>query len=378
MTVTVTTTRRRIAFAHDWLVTKRGGEAVLDAMIAAATTVGDAAALYTMFDNGLRLGIHADLLPRFASVLQSLPFSQPMRRWLLPAYGLAVRDLSLKLATHHATSPINLLVTSSSAAVLGIEPPSGVAHVCYMHAPARYIRSLSHEYSRGSAAIRIALDLFAEKLRDADRDFARGVTEFLANSRHTAAMIKNAYGRDSTVLYPPVRTDFYTPGDCRRDDFWLVAGALEPYKRVDLAIEAARLAGRRLIIAGNGSCLRALRAIAHRDVTFVTDADDDMMRALFRRARVLLHPQVEDFGIVAVEAQACGLPVAAFARGGAVETVEHNVTGIHFDEQTAEQLAHAAEHSPLPDDPNIRAGAMRFEPRRFAVQFESVIRRYLG
>jgi len=378
MTAITDNPRPRIAFAHDWLVTPRGGEAVLEAMIATSSTVGDPTYLYTMFDNGLRIGSHADALPRVVSVLDSLPLSRRLRRWLLPAYALAVRDLSLKLAAHHHEAPIDVLVTSSSAAVLGVEPPPAVPHVCYMHAPARYIRSLSHEYSRESDAIRIALDLFAEKLRESDRDFSRGVTEFVANSHHTASLIKHAYDRDSTVIYPPVRTDFFTPGDCDRDDFWLVAGALEPYKRVDLAIESARIAGRRLIIAGRGSCLNSLRAIAHRDVTFVTDATDDMMRALYRRARVLLHPQVEDFGIVAVEAQACGLPVAAFARGGALETVEHEITGRHFADQSADLLADAAEHAPEPDDPRIRAAALRFGPVRFAQSFSAIIRRHVG
>lgn len=376
MTAIPANPRPRIAFAHDWLVTPRGGEAVLDAIIAATSTRGDPTRLYTMFDQGLRIGAHADSLPRVTSVLDSIPCSGRLRRWLLPAYALAVRDLSFKLAAQHAAEPINLLITSSSAAVLGVEPPPAVPHLCYMHAPARYIRSLGHEYSRGSRSIRIALDLFAEKLREADRDFARGVTEFLANSHHTASMINHAYGRASTVVYPPVRTDFFTPGDGTRDDFWLIAGALEPYKRVDLAIEAARIAGRRLIIAGKGSCLNALRAIAHRDVTFITDASDDMLRALYRRARVLLHPQVEDFGIVAVEAQACGLPVAALARGGALETVDNDITGRHFFEQSADQLADAAERAPMPDDPRIRAGAMRFEPRRFAKRFAEIISRY--
>lgn len=325
--------RARVALAHDWLVTCRGGEQVLEAIARAIDATCDLAALYVLTDSGARIAPRIDAMPKRTSMIQRVPGGAgPVRRWLLPLFPLGVRSLSRALARDHAERPIDLLISSSSCAIKQLRTPSvggrAIPHLCYCHAPARYVWSLREDCSRGSLLRRAGLAAYAGRFRAWDRDCAH-ITRFLANSSHTARMIERAYGRSARVVHPPVDTAFFTPGDrSERDDFWLVVCALEPYKRVDLAIEAAR--GARLIIVGRGSQRTHLMRRAHRGVEFVGHVERERLRALYRSARGLLFPQVEDFGIAAGEAQACGCPVVARAQGGALDIVRDGVTGAMF------------------------------------------------
>lgn len=183
----------------------------------------------------------------------------------------------------------------------------------------------------------------------------------MANSRHIARQIGETYGAAAEVVHPPARTDFFTPGDGAREGFWLAVGALEPYKRFDLAIESARRAGAALKIVGTGSCERSLRSMVGvgDGVEFLGRVDDDRLRELYRAARLLVFPQIEDFGIVAVEAQACGCPVLARAAGGALDSVVNGRTGVLIDEEDARAFADGARR--MPDDPAACvANAARF------------------
>ncbi len=367
--------RPHIAIAHDWLCGYRGGEAVLDRIARLAARVGEANSLFVMFNDRRPMTGAVDALARHTSIVGLAPAaSTSLRRWLLPLYPLAVADLSRMLARLHRRRPIDLVISTSSAAVKGLRPPrradgTPVPHLCYCHAPARYLWSQTDEYARGSrGSLRAAgLRAFGERLRrwDAATADERHVTRFLANSSHTRAEIQRCYGRDAHVVFPPVRTDYFTPGPARdRGDFWLVVSALEPYKRVDLAIEAARLAGKRLVVAGRGSQESALRAMAGGRVTFAGRVPDAELRRLYRTAEALLFPQIEDFGIVAVEAQACGLPVVARSAGGALDIVIDGVTGALFDDPTPEALAAAAARAPR-DESACRQNAERFSEAIF-------------
>lgn len=366
--------RLRIALAHDWLCGYRGGEAVLDRIARILIEYHDCAGLWVMVDDGRPLSPAIDSLRRTTSFLQRLPGgATTLRRWLLPLYPAAVADLSRSLLRAHHEQPIDLLISTSSAAIKGLRPPPSVPHLCYCHAPARYIWSLRDEYrdsgvsARGIARLRnlcrnTGLALTAPMLRCWDARTALRVDHFLANSGHTQSEIKRCYGLDSQVVFPPVRTEYFTPRpDLARDSFWLVAGALEPYKRVDLAIAAANVSGHALIIAGDGSSRRSLQKQAGPSVRFLGRVDDAALRELYQTAGLLLFPQVEDFGIVAAEAQACGLPVVARDRGGALDTVIPGVTGALFHEPTAESLLQAVASAP----PNA-AGACRINAVRFS------------
>ena len=208
-----------------------------------------------------------------------------------------------------------------------------------------------------------AIDKLLSAIREWDRRTADRVTHFVAISRTVQARIRECYGRDSVVIYPPVDTEFYTPSGERREDFYLVVSALAPYKRFDLAIEACRRLGKKLVVIGSGQDAAKLKATAGPGIEFLGWQPDEVIRDHLRRAKALLFPGEEDFGIVPLEAQACGCPVIAFGRGGATETIR-DTTGVFFYEQTAESLADAIER--------FERAADRFDPkaaRRQALQF---------
>ena len=359
--------RPRIILAHDWLCGLRGGELVLDALARLLPNIGDVVGLYTMFDDGRPLTPALDALPRVVATLGRLPLaSSSLRRWLLPLYPAAVEDLSRRLTQEHLQRPIDLVVSTSSAAIKGLRPPPGVPHLCYIHSPARYLWSQGHEYAKESRARALGLAAFGPGLRAWDRATAAGVTRFVANSNHTAALTAASYGLARSgirVVHPPIRTGLFTPpppGELR-EDFWLLVSALEPYKRVDLAIDAARAAGARLLIAGTGSQEVALRHYASGSrAELLGRVDDQHLLRLLRSARLFLHPQVEDFGMAAVEAEAAGLPVVAFARGGALDTVIDRVTGSLFGAQNPRCIVEAARRCPANADARCRENALRF------------------
>ncbi len=357
----------RIALAHDWLVTRRGGELVLDAIVRALAPEHEVERLYTLVDAGQAITPAIDALARVCSPIQRLPGGRgALRRWLLPAYPIGVRALARRIAKDHARHPYDLLISTSSCAVKNLPPPAGVPHLCYCHAPARYLWQLQDEYARGSLLRALGLRACSPMLCRWDRRGTDHATRLLANSRHTARMIEQIYGREAGVLHPPVRTGFFTPDPgMQRKDFWLVVSALEPYKRVDLAIEATRIAGVRLVIIGRGSQEHTLRRMAHAGVAFRTDASDDDLRDLYRTARALLFPQVEDFGIACVEAQACGCPVLARRAGGALDTVIEGRTGAFFDDPDPRAIARAMRSLGTFDPDDLRTNALRFGEAQF-------------
>ncbi len=336
-------TTRRIALAHDWLVGLRGGEFVLDRL---ARLFGPTD-LYTLVSNGEPLTDAISACDIKTSHLQKLPgASGRMRRQYLPLMPFAVSRIKV--------DPCDLVFSTSSAVMKSIRPPADTPHLCYCHSPARYIWAQTDEYTTGSGGSwrKAGLNLIGPAFRRWDKSTADRVTTFLANSKHTAARIKRCFDRDAEVVYPPVRTDWFTIDDSvKREDWLLVVAALEPYKRTDLVLKAAIRTGIKLIVAGSGSQYDALKAQAGSNVQMLGRVDEPALRDLYRRAKALVFPQVEDFGIIAVEAQATGCPVIAFADGGAVETVT-NQTGVFFNEPSVDALVGAIE----------KLGSTKFDP----------------
>ena len=274
-----------------------------------------------------------------------------------------------------ALPPCDLVVSFSHCAAKAVRPPRGGVHVCYCFTPMRYAWHMRESYFGRGLKARV-LGQVLERLRQWDRRTAAGVTHFIAISQTVRRRIEECYDRDSTVIYPPVDTDFYCPppAPAPREDFYLAVSAFAPYKRLDLAVTACNRLGRPLVVIGTGQDEARLRRLAGPTVRFLGWQPDAAIRALLRRCRALLFPGEEDFGIVPVEAMACGAPVIAYGRGGAAETVvppggRHAPTGLFFAEQTADCLADALtafemrpdEFSPVA----ARRQALRFNKQRY-------------
>jgi glycosyltransferase involved in cell wall biosynthesis len=243
---------------------------------------------------------------------------------------------------------VDLVVSLSHAVAKSIVPPPGVPHVCYCFTPMRYAWDGRSDYfsasARTTAPLSAARNLLLDWMRDWDRATSSRVTHFVAISRTVAERIWANYGRTSRIVYPPVDTQFYTPGDSSRRDYYLCVSALVPYKRIDLAIEACNRLGRALVVVGDGPDRRRLEAIAGPSVRLTGWLSNEAIRDHCRQAKALLFPGNEDFGIVPVEAQACGTPVIAYGQGGVTETVlaaaaDRAGSGIFFDRQDVANLA---------------------------------------
>jgi glycosyltransferase involved in cell wall biosynthesis len=363
----------RVTLVHDWLTGMRGGEKCLEVL---CRRWPQARLLTLLHDRGSVSPAIEDLAPR-TSFLQRLPNVSHYYRYLLPLMPLAAATLRVPRC--------DLVVSFSHCVAKAVRPPHRVPHVCYCFTPMRYAWHMRQAYF-GTAALTLPArlrDRLLEWLRDWDRRTSERVTHFVAISQTVRQRIAECYDRDSTVIYPPVDTGFYCPAPVPREDYYLAVSAFAPYKRLDLAIEACQRLRRRLVVIGSGQDRMRLQSLAGPMVHFLGWQPDEVIRDHLRRCRALLFPGEEDFGIVPVEAMACGAPVIAFGRGGATETVVPpgarrsggavEPTGLWFQEQTASCLAAALEEfeaRPRAFDPAAaRRQAQRFNQRRFAEEF---------
>ena len=358
-----------VALAHDWLNGMRGGERCLDLICREFPR----AELYTLLHRPELVSEAIRNRTVHASGLQRLPFFREHYRWFLPLFPAAIEAFRLPAGT-------DLVISTSHCVAKGIVPPPGAKHLCYCFTPMRYAWSLQEEYFGRNRLKRAALDLALARLRKWDREASARVDRFVAISRHVQARIREHYGRDAAVVYPPVATQFFTP-DARggHDGYDLVVSALVPYKRVDLAVRTYARTGYPLKVAGAGTELAALRRLAGPNVEFLGRVPDEGVRELYRRCRFLVFPGEEDFGIVPLEAQACGKPVLAYGKGGLLETVVEGRTGVFFAEQTEEALVGAAERAAGTawDAAEIRAHAEQFGEERFLAGLRAEIGRLL-
>lgn len=364
----------RLALVHDWLTGYRGGEKCLDVLCRRFPD----AKLYTLLHARGSLPDSVERMNIRPSFLQRLPKIEQYYRYTLPLMPFAAR---------WPIAPCDLVVSLSHAVAKAAQPPKGVPHVCYCFTPMRYAWHMRESYFadrvRGLKARLV--DWLLGALREWDRRTADRVTHFIAISETIRHRIAECYGRDSVVIYPPVDTDFYTPDPAvRREDFYLIISAFAPYKRVDLAIEACNQLGRRLVVIGSGQDAARLKSIAGPTVQFLGWRPDDELRDHLRRCRALLFPGEEDFGIVPVEANACGTPVIAFAKGGATETIvplgRDDATGAWFEEQTVDSLIGAMRELGAGggiDPQAARQQALKFDKQRYETELLSYLDRVL-
>jgi glycosyltransferase involved in cell wall biosynthesis len=357
----------RIALVHDWLTGMRGGEKALEVLCEKYPT----ATLFTLFHTKGRVSPVIERLRPRSSILQSLPLAGRYYRHFLPLFPFAIEQFDL--------DSYDLVISTSHCAAKSVVVPGRTPHLCYCHSPMRYAWDQYDSYfgpqrlgALRSRAIRPVIAALARW----DARTATRVDRFLANSKHVARRIGRYYNRRAAVVYPPVDTTFYYPDDSVLGDYFLMVSALVPYKRVEVAIQACGMIGAPLRIVGQGPELARLQRMAGPTVEFLGALPDAEIRRLYLGAQALLLPGEEDFGIAPVEAQACGRPVVALARGGALETIEHEVTGILVTQDSPDAFAEGLEAVRRASfDPDAaRTRALRFSREQFAQSIEAHVR----
>lgn len=372
----------RVALIHDWLTGMRGGERCLEALC----DLFPRADIFTLLHVKGSVSKTIEKRRIRTSAIQSLPFAAGRYRYYLPLFPWAIERLTL--------DRYDLILSSSHCVAKGVRPPPHALHITYLYTPMRYIWDMQDAYigsGRMGPVSRLMLRAIAGRLRRWDIAVNTRVDYFIAISQHVADRIRRHYGREAEVIYPPVETTRFHIAE-RTDDYYLVAGAFAPYKRIDLAIEAFNRLRRRLVIVGEGQESRRLRHMAGPTIEFVGWRPDSEVADLLARCRALVFPGEEDFGILPVEAMACGRPVIAYGKGGVTETViplnscefrigfptPNSPTGVFFYEQSVEALIQAIdlfEQSADRFDPEaLRTHALAFDRSIF----EKRIANYVG
>jgi glycosyltransferase involved in cell wall biosynthesis len=369
----------RVAIVHEWLVTLGGSELVLAELLEIFPQAEIFALIDVMSDEDRRL-----LSGRRAhtSFLQRVPGIARRYRSCLPLFPAAVRSLD--------TGAFDVVISNSHAVAKGVRTRHGQLHICYCLSPMRYAWDLRDQYLRESGLSSGARGLLARALLDWlkrwDLANSADVDVFATLSHYIADRIRRAYGRSASVIYPPVDTGFFTPGSGESSGgYYITASRFVPYKRVDLIARAfGLLTDRRIIIVGDGPDAHKVRVEAGANVELVGRVGRERLRELLRGARAFIFAAEEDFGIAPVEAQACGIPVIAYGRGAALETVRGgddvppgDRTGVFFGEQTADSIAAAVRRfEGMAISPGAcRANAERFTEERFRREFGALVTR---
>ncbi len=360
----------KTALVHEWLETLTGSEEV--ALALHELRPGPLHVLYA--DRAALRGTPFERIEVRTSFVGRCPFVRGRHRLLLPLFPLAVESFDL--------SGFDLVLSSSHCVAKGVLTREDQLHVCYCHTPVRYAWDLHHEYLRDAGLARGVKGVFARLalhyLRLWDVASAGRPTHYVANSTCVARRIAKLYGREAAVIHPPVDVDAFRPAPAR-GDYYLAASRLVPYKRIDLLVEAfSRLPDRKLVVVGEGPELPRLKRLAGRNVEFAGWPGRARYADLLARARAYLFAAFEDFGIAPVEAAACGVPVLAYGRGGALDSVVDGETGLLFDRQTPFDVAECVRRFEAREgafDPaRLRRHAERFSRPRFLAAAEEAHR----
>ena len=360
----------KVAIVHDWLVAYAGAERVLEEIINCYPDA-DLFSVVDFIPKNERGFLKNK--PVKTSFIQKLPFAKKKYRTYLPFMPLAVEQFDL--------SGYDIVISSSHAVAKGVITGPDQLHISYVHSPMRYAWDLQHQYLKETGLDRGLKGWLAKrelhKLRMWDLRTANGVDHFLANSRFIARRIWKVYRREATVIYPPVDVDSFTLCE-QKEDFFLTASRMVPYKKIDLIAEAFSLMpDKRLYIIGDGPDFDKVKSKAGANVELLGYQPFEVLRNYMQRAKAFVFAAEEDFGIVPVEAQACGTPVIAYGKGGALETVTEGETGLFFDAQTPSSIIEAVKRFEDMKDrfipSKIREKTLRFSKDRFRQEFSSFV-----
>jgi glycosyltransferase involved in cell wall biosynthesis len=356
------------AIIHEWLVTIAGAESVLQSIHKLYP-----GSIYTLFhDKDALRGTEWEKIKVTTSLLQNIPFARKHHRLFLPLFPMAVEQFDLR---DH-----KLIISSSYAVAKGVLNSSDQLHICYCHSPMRYVWDLTFEYldaegfDRGLRSFLVRLIL--HYIRIWDSISSNRVNEFVANSEYIAHRIKKCYNRRARVIYPPVDVDQFYVSD-KKENYFITLSRLVGYKRIDIIINAFNELKLPLLIVGDGPAMGKLKKIAGPTITFAGHQPAPEVQKLLSRARAFVFSAEEDFGIVNVEAQASGIPVIAYGRGGALETVLEDTTGLFFYRQDPQCLIDKIKEFLKKEDSfdpqAIRRNAEKFPRSRFEKEFKELV-----
>ncbi|MFB3897088.1 MAG: glycosyltransferase [bacterium] len=359
----------KIALVHDWLNGMRGGEKVLEIFC----ELYPQATIFTLLYDPTKV---SETIRRMqvinSSVLPRLPFGKSQYRKYLPLFPTLVEQFDLR--------DYDLVISTSHCVAKGIIPAPHATHICYCFTPMRYVWDLYHDYFSGDRhnwLWNLAIPPAIHYLRLWDRLSSDRVDHFIADSQHVANKIKKYYRRDATIIYAPVDTSFFVPKTNNHlSEYYLIVSAFVPYKKIEIAIQAFNQSGKRLKLAGHGPDYPRLKRLVNTtNIEFLGWVDDQQLLQLYQGSRALIFPGVEDFGITPLESMSCGKPVIAYRKGGVVESVVENITGIFFDQQTPEAINDAIIRfeSKQFSTELIRHQASKFDKQEFIQQIKRFI-----
>jgi len=356
------------ALIHDWFSVYAGAEKCVESF----TNIWDDFDVYSLIDflNDEDRKIILKGKSSNTSFIQNLPKAKTKYRNYLPLFPFAIEQFDL--------SDYDVILSSSHAVAKGVLTHSNQLHISYVHTPIRYAWDLYHQYLKESGldkGIKGALaKYFLHKIRLWDISTVNRVDHYIANSHYIARRIKKIYGRESTVIYPPVDVEkFQLHTD--KEAYYLTASRMVPYKKIDLIVEAFSQTDKKLVVIGTGPEMEKIKSKAGKNIELLGYQSDEVMVATMQRAKAFVFAAEEDFGITPVEAQSCGTPVICLGKGGTKETVVDGVTGVHFDNQTVGDLLEAVDRFERLDfDPIvIRENALKFGRDRFEREIKEFV-----
>ncbi|HHK5775664.1 TPA: glycosyltransferase family 4 protein [Serratia marcescens] len=364
-----------VGIVADWLVTSAGAESVIKELVA----LYPSSKLYSVIDFISDEERIAFLNKKSKTTfIQKLPFSKGNYQLYLPLMPLAIEQMDV--------SSHDIVISSCHAVSKGVLTGPDQLHISYIHSPMRYAWDLQHQYLKESGLERGVKGLLVKwllhKMRIWDLRTVNGVDHMVANSHFIARRVKKVYGRDVDVIYPPVAIERFKL-ITKKDDYYITASRMVPYKRIDLIVEAfKKMPEKKLFVVGDGPEMEKIKRHKSDNIEILGYQPNDVLQDLMERAKAFVFAAEEDFGIVVVEAQACGTPIIAYGRGGALETVRpygsQNATGVFFHEQTPEDIMSAVEKfESIQDDlspENCRSNALRFSAHRFREEFSAYLK----